>query len=159
MPQQPSQGAMPQSGPGYFWRELPPPFFSALVDLSFGIRTMDESRRCVAPSSRHEDWPEAAQEVPQLRVPLPCEVVFAQQVSLEGGPLNAPLPQAVESAAPPQWQDCPARIPLGPGLPRPRVPRRVAPAVVLPLGSRLGLPKPAEPLMATSLGLHGGRAV
>lgn len=159
MPQQPGYGPLPQGGSGYYWRELPPPFFSALVDLSFGMRPMDERRPFRTPSSRHEAWPEAAPQVSPLRVSLPCEVVFAQQVPLECDLLNAALPPAAEPAAPPQWPGSPATMPSGPGLPRPRVPRRVAPAVVLPLGSRLGLPKPAEPLMLTGSGLHGGRTV
>ncbi len=157
--QQPGSGPMPQGGAGYYWRELPPPFFSALVDLSFGVRPMDARRPFKTPSSRHEAWPAAAPQISPLHIPLPCEVAFAQQVSIESDPMNASLPQAAEPAAPPQWPGNPATMPSGPGLPRPRVPRRVAPAVVLPLGSRLGLPKPAEPLMLTGSGQHGGRAV
>lgn len=159
MQQQPGYGPMPQSGPGYSWRELPPPFFSALVDLSFGVRPMDASRVFLTPPNRHEDWPVETPQRPPLRLALPSGLLPAQQSSLQCDPANSVLPAPSEPAARPAWPDSPAAQPAGPGLPRPRVPRRVAPAVVLPLGSRLGLPKPAEPLMLAGSGIHGGRAI
>ena len=152
-------GPLPQTGRGYMWRELPPPFFSALVDLSFGMKPADEERAIRLPLCPAEPAAASQPECPGLQIPWNTEFPLAAPESPRCRGIRESIPPTAQAPALSVWACLSPVFPQGPGLPRPRVPRRTAPAVILPLGSRLGLPKPAEPLMATGASLHGGRVV
>ena len=202
-----AMGPLPQGGPGYQWHELPPPFFSALVDLSHGIHPLAQRFDAAEPAVEPSAWPGRVPGCPAPHWTLWAELAAGRTESvlirLCRGVVPAPsnlAAAAVESVA---WPDraarCPAPrwvlwaelaagrtesvvtrvcrfavvepansavaawramytgLPSSPGLPRPRVPRRAAPPVLLPLGGRLGLSRPAEPMMSTGSGLMGAK--
>ncbi|NWF84894.1 MAG: hypothetical protein HXY18_13820, partial [Bryobacteraceae bacterium] len=150
-------GPMSAGGPGLLWRELPPPFFNALVDISFGMQGMGIPGSSLEPVIGPTDWPVLAPKNPTRRQILEAGLRECGMVAVGTAALAQPLPPVKNYSAGAEmavWSPAP---PPMPALPRPRVPRRVAPPVLLPLGSRLGLPKPAEPLMATGAGIYGAR--
>lgn len=150
-------GPMSAGGPGLLWREIPPPLFNALVDISFGMQGMRISGCLLEPVIGPAAWPVEAPRRPQRRQMLQVGLRACGMLTVSTTALAQPLPPVRDYAAGPEMAVWSPALPPMPALPRPRVPRRVAPPVILPLGSRLGLPKPAEPLMATGAGLYGAR--
>lgn len=150
-------GPLAAGAAGYLWRELPPPFFNALVDLSYGMQAMNMQSPALVPAVAALNWPSPVPERPVRRQALEAGLRKGGMVAIGTLALERPLPLVSAYTAGPETATASPSLPPVPALPRPRVPRKVAPPVLLPLGSRLGLPKPAEPLMATGAGAHGVR--
>lgn len=159
LPQYGSPFPVRPGGSGYVWRELPPPFFSALVDLSSGVKALAIPSSMRTPDSESLPVPACGPASPRAAAELAASLRPAPVSGIATAMLARRLPPTAEYNAGPGWRIPAAKPPRSPGLPNPRVPRRAAPPLILPLGARLGLPRPAEPLMAAGSGVHGGRGV